>query len=150
MHEVGDNELPQNHYSIWEQGNMLVYICRHEFKTWVDKNNSFRLESMVICWLTHITHRGSNFLKIKVNDHGQIDIHLWIFNSFERSVSYILRGSSVLRPKEWHHLCIGIDGESNTVYSNLVITRFMRHSIGVVALAASKRHALSKWHAQQK
>ena len=82
-----------------------------------------------------------------MNDHGQIDIHLWIFNSFERSVSYILRGSSVLRPKEWHHLCIGIDGESNTVYSNLVITRFMCHLMGVVALAASKRHALSKWHA---
>ena len=67
-----------------------------------------------------------------MNEHGQIDIMLGIFPSSERSVSYFLMRSDddhnmihdLLRPIVWHHLCIGIDGESNTVYSTLVINKY--------------------------
>ena len=65
---------------------------------------------------------------IKGRDKGNMDVLLKMFPSSPVLSHYLSKHDEgkdtdyLIKPKEWHHLCIGINGTSNTLYGVLVRT----------------------------
>ena len=77
-----------------------------------------------------VKNRNTSFFKVRVNGQVQSYIHLSIFFSSLVPFTYILKQSDdannliqdLVKPKQWHHLCIGMDAGAGlrTVYGALV------------------------------
>ena len=72
-------------------------------------------------------NRGRTFVEFSLanlNQHGWPLVKLYTFQSPDKEFLYMLRRSddmvrdpmdAIVMPKKWHHLCVAIDGTTNTV-----------------------------------